>query len=181
MAIAANLVLLILEMIGLTISIRRRKWGILAYYTQLSNLTALFSAAAFLLLGSRAAGLRYLATCMLVMTFLVTLFVLVPMGGGFRKLMLSGNGLYHHTLCPLLSTASWLLWETPHRCPWGVPVAVTVVYGLIMLYLNGTGRYDGPYPFFRVRHQSRAATVGWILVLIALISLIALGVRHLGT
>ena len=47
------------------------------------------------------------------MTFLITAFVLVPMGGGLKKLMFSGNGLYHHTLCPVLSVLSYLLWE-PH-------------------------------------------------------------------
>lgn len=175
MPLAANIAVIILEVMGLRISITDRHWKILAFYTQLSNLVTLVSSVAFLLLGATAAPLRYLSSCMLTMTFLVTLLVLVPMGGGFENLMLSGNGLYHHTLCPIISVASYVLWE-PHASPWLVPVAVTTIYGLVMLYLNWKDRFDGPYPFFRVHNQSRRATVMWVLVLIAVITAISLGV-----
>lgn len=81
---------------------------------------------------------------MLAMTFLITAFVLVPMGGGLKKLMFSGNGLYHHTLCPVLSVLSYLLWE-PHASIWLLPVAVTFLYGIIMLIMNVKEKFDGPY------------------------------------
>ena len=110
MPLAANIAVIILEVMGLRISITDRRWKILAFYTQLSNLVTLASSVAFLLLGATAAPLRYLSSCMLTMTFLVTLLVLVPMGGGFEELMLSGNGLYHHTLCPIISVTSYVLW-----------------------------------------------------------------------
>ena len=175
MAELANLAVIVLEVLGLRISISRRHWQIFAYYTQLSNLVTLVSSIAFLLLGGSAAPLRYLSSCMLGMTFLVTLLVLVPMGGGFKRMMLSGNGLYHHTLCPIISIASYIYWE-PHAGSWLLPVIVTTVYGLVMLYLNYKRRFDGPYPFFRVHNQSTAASVTWTLVLIAAISAISLGV-----
>lgn len=47
---------------------------------------------------------RYLATTMLTMTAFVTVCILVPMGGGFRKMLLSGNGPFHHTLNPIISS-----------------------------------------------------------------------------
>lgn len=175
MAVVANMVVVVLEAMGLRISVEDRRWQVLAYYTQLSNLVTLASSVAFLLLGAKAAPMRYLSSCMLAMTFLVTLLVLVPMGGGFRKLMLSGNGLYHHTLCPVVSVASYVLWE-PHASPWLLPVVVTTAYGLMMLYLNWRRRFDGPYPFFRVHEQGRAATVLWTLVLVAAITAISLGI-----
>ena len=112
---------------------------------------------------------------MLTMTFLITLCVLVPMGGGFKTLMLSGNGLYHHTLCPIISVLSYVLWE-PHSNIWLLPVIVTTVYGLIMLYMNWKQRFDGPYPFFRGRQQSTLATVLWMLGLIAFIAVLSLGI-----
>ena len=84
MPLAANIAVIILEVMGLRISITDRSWKILAFYTQLSNLVTLASSVAFLLLGATAAPLRYLSSCMLTMTFLVTLLVLVPMGGGFE-------------------------------------------------------------------------------------------------
>jgi hypothetical protein len=105
-----------------------------------------------------------------------TLFILVPFGGGFRRLMLSGNGLYHHTLCPVLSVISYVLWEG-HSAVWQVPVAITFVYGIVMMYLNYRECFDGPYPFFRVNHQSRLATALWMAGLTGMITVIALVIR----
>ncbi len=57
-----------------------------------------------------------------------------------------------------------------------LPVVVTLVYGLVMLYLNGIRKVDGPYPFFRVHHQSVMATVLWMVVLMAVMAGISAGV-----
>ena len=177
MSIIANCIIIVLEAIGLYISISARKWQVAAYYTQISNIITAVSSACLLCLGASpfTAGLRYLSTCMLTMTFLITLFVLVPMGGGFRKLMLSGNGLYHHTLCPAISVTSYILWEQ-HNSVIIIPVIVTFIYGIVMLFMNYYRKFDGPYPFFRVHNQSRLATVLWTAALIMLIAVISLGV-----
>ena len=172
MAHIANITLVILELLGFSISIPERRWHVLEYYTQNSNLVALVSSVAFLLVGEGAAPLRYLATCMLTMTLLVTLFVLVPMGAGFQKMVFGSNCLYHHTLCPLVSVASYVLWE-PHASLLVLPVGVTTVYGLVLLWLNARRVVDGPYPFFRVHDQSRAVTLAWTLVLIGVIGAIS--------
>ena len=176
----ANAVIIALELVGLHISVSARRWKIFAYYTQISNLITLASSSAYLMIGPMAAPLRYLSTCMLTMTFLITLFVLVPMGGGFKKLMLSGNGLYHHTLCPILSVASYLLWE-PHVATWYLPVIITLIYGFAMLYMNWKQLFDGPYPFLRIHHQSRSATVLWMAGLTCFITLLSVLVIWLGT
>ena len=177
MSLAINIAVIILEIIGLRISISERKWKIFAYYTQISNIITLVSSVLFVVSQSSIVTitLRYLSSCMLTMTFLITLFVLVPMGGGFRKLMLSGNGLYHHTLCPMLSVTSYIIWEQ-HSSLWILPTVLTFIYGIVMLIMNGKGLFDGPYPFFRVRNQSKLATVIWILVLIGIIAAISIGI-----
>ena len=175
MAISANIIIIILELIGLSLSAKRRGWRIFVFYTQLSNMVSLLSSVCFLLAGEKAAWLRYVSTCMLTMTFVVTLLILVPMGAGFKKMMLTGSGLYHHTLCPILSVASYLLWER-HAFSWLIPVVFTFLYGMVMLYLNGKGVVDGPYPFFRVRQQSAFATVVWMAALTGVITLIAFAV-----
>lgn len=168
----ANLVIIILEIMGLRISIGKRKWKIFAYYTQISNLLTLISSVVILFTDA-ASWLRYTSACMLIMTFLVTTCILAPLGGGYKKFMISGNGLYHHTLCPILSVTSYIMWEK-HSSLWFIPVAITFVYGIIMLVLNWKGRVDGPYPFFRVNHQSRLATVLWMAVLTGMITLISM-------
>ena len=173
MAIAANVIIILLEIHGLRISVSDRHWKIFAYYTQISNLITLLSSIVFLFFGGSAAWLRYLSACMLAMTFLITLCVLVPMGGGFKPLMLSGNGIYHHTLCPIISVFSYILWEL-HSVIWILPVIVTTIYGLVMLYMNWKRLFDGPYPFFRVHQQSPTVTVLWMLGLIAFITVLSL-------
>lgn len=85
------------------------------------------------------------------MTFLVTTCVLIPMGGNLRKLLWSGNGLYHHILCPVISTASYILAEnhTAGNLIW-LPAVITLAYGLVLLYLNWTKKSEKPYPNFSI-------------------------------
>ena len=54
-----------------------------------------------------------------------------------------------------------------------IPPAVTLVYGVIMLYMNYINKIDGPYPFLRIHNQSKTATVIWIIVLLMVVSLIS--------
>ena len=177
MARALNLILVALGVIGLTQSqIAQRRWRLFTYYTQLSNILAAIASALLVLVGQPAwiTLLRYLSVCMLAMTFLVTTCVLVPMSGNPRWLLWERNGPTHHVLCPILSTASYVLVE--NHVGWSalpVPVAVTLVYGLVMLYLNYRRVVDGPYPFFKVHEQSVAASVAWTLVLLGAIAAIA--------
>jgi len=172
------IMVLLLEVRGLSLSVSDRKWRILIFYTQLSNLATTVSALLLVVLGQPAwvTALRYLSTCMLVMTFFVTTCVLIPMGGDPKKLLWSGNGLYHHVLCPILSTISYVFAERHSGMIW-LPVAVTLIYGLVMLYLNGIRKVDGPYPFFRVHNQTAAATVLWMAVLMAVMAGISAGIR----
>ena len=171
------LVILLLEARGLSLSVSDRRWRVLVFYTQLSNLITTVSAMLLVGLGQPpwVTTLRYLSTCMLVMTFFVTTCVLIPMGGDPKKLLWSGNGLYHHVLCPILSTISYTFVERHSDIIW-LPVIITLIYGLIMLYLNWIRKVDGPYPFFRVHNQTALATVLWMVVLMAVMAGISAGV-----
>jgi len=178
MGIIANILIVIMEIIAFRLSFRRIRWEMFIYYTELSNLITLISSIAYLLTNGNAPALRYLSAVELTMTFLITLCVLVPMGGGFKTLMISDNGLYHHTLVPILSVVSYIFWE-PHSTMWLLPVILTTLYGLTMMYLNLINRIDGPYPFLRIRHQSRIASVLWFFGLIGIISLVSFAVIFL--
>ena len=179
MARIINLILLVLEARGLFLSLPGRRWKALIFYTQLSNLMTVIASALLVLLGQLpwVTALRYLSVCMLIMTFFVTTCVLIPMGGDAKRLLLTGNGLYHHLLCPILSAASYLLIEKHAGAPAILlPVILTLIYGLVMLYLNKKKLVDGPYPFFRVYEQTAAATVLWVLVLMCAVGAISAGV-----
>ncbi|MBR4473476.1 MAG: hypothetical protein IKS55_07540 [Oscillospiraceae bacterium] len=168
------LIILALEARGLYISISERHWKIFAFYTQLSNIITAVSAILVIILGQTpfTTLLRYLSSCMLLMTFLVTACVLVPMGADAKQLLFSGNGVYHHLLIPIISIASYLLLEQHVKSASAIllPTVITFLYGVAMLWLNYKGLFDGPYPFFRVRNQSLKATVLWMTILIAAIA-----------
>ena len=178
-ALVANILIIVLEIMGLYFA-RSRVWMMLVLYTQLSNLITLVSSVCFIISRDAAitTALRYLSTVMLTMTVLITLFVLVPLGAGFRNMMLSEHGLFHHTLCPAVSITSYMLWE-PHSSLWGLPIAVTAIYGVVLLWLNYTRKVEGPYPFFMVHKQSVKATVLWMAALILLMTSFSFGIRFL--
>ena len=180
-AIVLNIILIIMEII----SIVRRPGGfspkLFVYYTIISNVLAAVSATLFLLTKGSVFSvyLRYLSVCMLIMTVFVTLCILSPMTGEFRKLMLSGSGLFNHTLCPLVCAVSYVFFE-PHVSAWPLPALVTLAYGSVMMALNAKGVIDGPYPFFRVKKQSALASVLWMAALFAVIAVISVAVGRLG-
>ena len=70
------------------------------------------------------------------------------------------TALFQHLLIPVLSVLSYLFAEDRVPLYWIVlPVAVTLLYGFTMLYLNAKGKVDGPYPFFRIRERSICADI----------------------
>ena len=116
---------------------------------------------------------------MLAMTFFVTVCILVPMSGKAKELLFSGSGLFHHLLVPILSVISYLFAEDRVSMAWiWLPMTVTLIYGLTMLYLNAKERVDGPYPFFRVKKLGLAKTVLWTLVLIAAVSIFSAVIEY---
>lgn len=112
MNIILNVVLVVIELWSFRL-VWHRKWQNLIFYTQISNLLTAVSSTVFLI--SCAVGgagvvtaLRYTSVSMMVMTALVTACILVPMGGDPKVLLWGGNGLYHHVLCPGLTTVSYI-------------------------------------------------------------------------
>ena len=170
-----NVTIIILEIIGLFITYRQTGWKMFIYYTILSNCLALIASIFYLMNYPMTSVLRYTATCMLAMTLLISLFVLSPETGSVKVQMIDGNGLYHHMLCPILSLISYVFFEQ-HSNLWMFPVIVSLVYGLLMIYLNYIGMMAGPYHFFEIEKQGIKKTAIWVAVLVFIISSISLGV-----
>jgi hypothetical protein len=174
------LVIIACEIWGITAVKKELLLKSMIYYTQLSNVAALFSALLLLIFGPAGwvTGFRYLSVCMLVMTCLVTVFVLQPLLKDSYLLLWSRSGFFLHLVCPFLNVLSYVFLETHAAGSYAyLPPAVTLIYGVIMLYMNYIDKIDGPYPFLRIRHQSKTATVVWVLVLLAAMSAISLAVR----
>ena len=189
-AIVLNVILVILEIVDLAKSFPERRWMTFAFYTSISNMMTFLSSLVLLIAcltgtmfdaSGHAAGLpvilRYLATCMMLMTFITTAFVLVPLGGNAKKLLFT-EGLLHHLVCPILCFVSYVFFEPHARAgAWLVPVIVTFCYGMLMFWLNYKRKVDGPYPFFRVHRQGKGGTIMWMCILTAIILVMSLIVR----
>ena len=184
MARIINFIIVILEMIAFAKVHKNRslKQGLI-YYTQLSNILTMVSSLALVILGPKyyVEVFRFLSVCMLAMTFFVTAFILVPMSGKLKELMFTGSGLYHHLIIPILSLLSYRFAEDRVALVWFVlPVLVTLVYGLIMVYLNAVSKVDGPYPFFQVKRLGGRATFLWMMALLLVVGILsgAVGYRR---
>ena len=179
------IVILLLEVVGMRARSEALSFRVLAYYTIQSHLVTAVSILLALLFGEGGfvTVLRYLSSCMLLMTMVVTVCVLVPMGGDKHKLLFSGSGLYHHLIIPVLSICVYLVLEE-HAGPFRIfliPAMLTLVYGFTMLRLNAMGLVDGPYPFFRVKDQTAGKTALWMAVLTAAVAILSILVWFTGS
>jgi len=169
MARILNLIIVIFELIAFARVRKHRNFKeSLIYYTQISNILTLVSSILLVIFGQKAfvEVLRFLSASMLAMTFFVTVFILVPVTGRVKDFLFSGSGLFHHLLVPIVSVASYVFAENKVPMGWiWLPVALTLIYGLVMIYFNLTGDVDGPYPFFRVKKNGAVKTVIWMVAL----------------
>ncbi len=178
MAIILNLIIVILEIIAFFKG--RKGFHIrqsFLYYTLLSNLITLISSLLLVIFGPKdfVVVLRFLSVCMLIMTFFVTTFILVPVTKNPKGLLFSGSGLFHHLIIPVLSSVSYLVFEKRANIRWvWLPAAVTLAYGLIMLYLNYKKKVDGPYPFFMIERMGAKKVTIWMVCLMLMMSGISL-------
>lgn len=181
MARILNLIILILE---LRTIIKDSKWfkvNNYVYYTQISNTITAFTALLMVIFGQKpfVEVLRLMSTSMLTMTFFVTCFILIPVTKQLTNLLLSGSGLFFHLLCPLLSFVSYLFFENKAPMVWILlPVVFTLIYGLLMVYLNAKGKITGPYPFFMIKRFGKRLVAIWMVVLMLVTTAISAGVGY---
>ncbi|MCR4640713.1 MAG: hypothetical protein K5697_01620 [Lachnospiraceae bacterium] len=181
MARVFNLLIVIFEIIALFKVKKTDLKKSLIYYTRISNLLAFFSSLLLVILGPKGfvEVFRFLSVSMLAMTFFVTVFILVPMSRNVKGLLFSGSGFFHHLLVPILSVLSYMTVEDRASLIWiWLPAAVTLIYGLTMLYLNAKEKVDGPYPFFRIKAQGVKKTVLWMVALMMAVSIMAYGLGY---
>ncbi|MBP5450103.1 MAG: hypothetical protein J6Y01_08335 [Spirochaetales bacterium] len=178
------IIILLCEAIGFRFSIRNRGWTLFAYYTQISNMLTAVSVIVMLIanITNRSVkwitGLRYGSTCMLLLTVTITLALIAPSGQvPLGQLLFSplDNGLYHHLICPILSIFSYIVCEDhiQHNSVILIPVCETLIYGIIMLTLNGLRIFVGPYPFLQVHDQSVFASIAWVIGILLLTMLLS--------
>ena len=179
-----NLAIFVLECIGGYLYFIRSGWDFVQFYTEDSNTLALITCL-FLAVyeyqmwkGQRSVlpgwiqELKYIATVCLTLTFLVVIFILIPLQGGIGSayfFLINGSMLYHHLICPILAFVSFL-WFDPmekrSRREIGVALLPTLVYALVLVILNLAKLVDGPYPFLKVYQQPVYMSCIWVAVIL---------------
>ena len=180
MAIVLNVLIVILELVGLVLSIRRHGIKAFQYYTEDSNYFALIVSLAFVIcgmvsiIGGKSVGgiihiLRFISTTCLAVTLIVVLTILIPMFPADAKFMLFGDSnLYQHTLCPVISILSFVFFENEislSRKSIFISLIPTILYGVICIVLNLFKVMEGPYPFFYVYVLPWYVSTGFILAI----------------
>lgn len=166
-ALAFNLAIIACEIAAIIIVFFKIGCYPLVYYTEDSNLFALVACAVmagfqvrYLKSGKEIPHsvqmFKYMAAAVLSVTFIVVLAVLSPMRGeginGWLYMLFNKDFTFLHTLCPILTILSFVLFEKePHLNTKSAFTATipTLIYAIVLIILNIVGAFDGPYPFLR--------------------------------
>ena len=161
-------------------------WGTYRMFTILSNM--LMATAAAMCIPYTVDGMRlhdyhlprwcvhllYVGTNCVAVTFFVALFVLSP-AAGFYNIMLRGDCLLVHLICPLLAIALFLFINSDHRVSRRisfVAVLPVILYGLVyclMVFVIGedAGGWPDHYQVRRIEQYLPLPVIGLILLLIS--------------
>jgi putative uncharacterized protein (fragment) len=168
--LCGHVLLLLFELLVVIHAFAGEGLATLRFYTTDSNLLCGVASALFLLQRGKPDTmvrlLRFIATSCLLVTFTVVLLVLGPQNG-YAHEFLGGTRLFSHLLCPFLSLVLFLTGEERAPQRWvGYALFTTLLYAIPMIILNGMGLVSGPYSFLKVREQSLASTLFWIVVIL---------------
>ncbi len=183
-SIILNILIIIIELIALKISYAYDNRIMIEYYTIDSNILALLSSIIYLIYvfsKSKKSNvtriLKYISTICLLITFLVVIFVLLPMFNfNFKMLLISGAMFPHHVLCPILSFITFVWFDDLgkfNKKDYYYPVIATLIYAFVLIILNLLTIVDGPYPFLRVYDQSILSSIIWFTLIIYMCYLIS--------
>ncbi len=187
-SIILNFLIVILEIIasiiGGVLHLKEYGFKIFYFYTQDSNIFLMISCLIMAIFELRiithksneipvwVERLKFIATSLVTLTFLIVVFVLIPLAGWdslVDKLFL-GSKLYHHFLCPILAFFSFVCLEKKLKLKFKDTVYAlipTVVYALILTILNILKVVEGPYPFFKVYEQGVFVSCMWFITILA--------------
>ena len=189
-SIILNSLIVIFEIIGLIVVMKTNNHISIEYYTEDSNILALFSSliyVGFLLLKGHVPKwgkiLKYTTTVCLAVTFLVVIFVLAPMYNfDYNYLLFKDGLLYQHLICPVLCFITFFLFDDMDKLTLKdnfLSLSLTLVYGFILIILNILDIVKGPYPFLMVKEQSILVSCMWFIIIDSLAFVIALVLRIL--
>ena len=183
LSIIINMLLIILGIIGFIETIEMLGKFDIKYYTQDSNLLAIFVEMLyiyFLVVKEKVPKwvqvLKYIATLSLVITFVVVVLILAPLGNyNYGYFLFYSLQLYYHTLCPIIAFISFAFiedysFERKHK--W-YAMLFTLIYAIIAIIFNILGIMDGPYVFLRVTVNPWYISLMWTAIIFVLVYLLS--------
>lgn len=175
--IVLNVLFVILEIIGIFVTINNIGFFDIVYYTHDSNLFALIVTIIYLYykiskkeIPRIIHGLRFSSTICLMVTFLVVVFVLIPSYNfNFKWLLFKGANLYFHLFCPILLFILYVFFDLEYkykRIDYLKVIIPTIFYALVLIILNIINLVEGPYPFLLVHKNPIYMSVIWFIVIV---------------
>ena len=169
-ALIMNIIIFILELIAFIYTFVNNHSIEIVYYTIDSNLLALITSLIFIIFYKKDTNiikdLRLITTTALSVTFLVVVFVLAPMYNfNYKALMFENTFFVFHTLVPILSIISYILFENKSDKKY-LGLIFTTIYAIILTTLNILDLVVGPYPFLEVKNQSVIASILWTILIV---------------
>lgn len=179
-SLVCSAAILVMEITAMVNGFLRDGVGMFRYYTQDSNLLLLLAVVPWIVFTLRylrdgiavpswVRTAKYIATCTAAVTFTVVVAVLAPAADNYLSLLLGGDMLFTHTLCPLLAVVSLLLFEGEpplQQIHTWMALIPTAVYAALALVMNVLKLWDGPYPFLRIYEQPLWLSGVWCVVIL---------------
>lgn len=189
-SILLNTLIVILEIMGLIVTMNLNHRLSIEYYTEDSNILTLFSSLLYLVFLSLKNEIprwlelfKYMTTICLTVTFIVVLFILAPMYNfNYGYLLFNGSLLYQHLLCPILCIITFIFFDKLNKYSIRDSIignAFTIFYAVILISLNILQIIEGPYPFLMVRNQTIIMSIIWFIIVVGLSYIVGLLLRKL--
>ena len=177
LALASNIVLIVLAGLGLYFSIVDK--NAFLYYSDNAGMFALSSSIIYVIVvlakkepNFLCLALRYVSSACLVLTLVGTFYVATTTGENYLDSFIKGSHLFNNLLCPIVSFVSFTMFEGDRRLNkkktiWYALIP-TVIYGIIMLVCNVSNTFTGPYSFMMINDNPVYVTVVVFIVTIIL-------------
>lgn len=189
-SIILNIIIIIMEIVGLFYVFTTYKKAPIEYYTEDSNILSLIVSTIFLVFLLRKKEipkylkhLKYTNTICLTVTLLVVIFILAPMYNfDYGYLLFHNELLYHHLLCPVLSIITFIFFDDLGKLTIKDSIkglSFTFIYAFILIILNLFKVVEGPYSFLKVYKQPIYMSIIWFVVIIGLAYFISFMVRKI--
>ena len=189
-SLVLNILIVVLELIGFILSFKIFNKISIEFYTQDSNILALFSSliyVIYLLLNKKIPKwlkeFKYITTVSLALTFFVVILILAPMFNyAYGYLLFHDIMLYEHLLCPILGIITFIFFDDINKYDKKdslIAISFTIIYAVVLIILNLVNVIEGPYPFLRVRYQSVFASIMWLILIPGLSYLLSYELRKL--